>query len=292
MHGRSILAGGRWALATLCTLGVLSAQFTPVLSLRTTNPVVPVAQTFDVDIHVANVTGAVTGHWLVLVYDPTRLQPLAVTQGPYLALPSFQANWTSSVNTIYARSLNFPVGVPVTPATPEGVLATVTFRSLRSGPTNIDLFQFTKLEGPLGASIVGPRRDLAVQIQEPGDILAASGVPNPGQVTRLETLAPAHAGRFVFVAGSLGNSGILVPGAGTLPLDPDPLFFLAATNAPPYANSLARIDGTGYALTLFALPNVTAVVGLRVYFGSLVFDLGRFRAVSNSTWVDYLSNFP
>lgn len=87
-----------------------------------------------------------------------------------------------------------------------------------------------------------------------------SPAPNPGNTIVLDLRGPVGG---IFVAAlSFGNSGIALPN-GTVPLTPDPLFFLSASGAFPGLSG--AFDGNGDATLGIPIPNSAALVGTTFY---------------------------
>lgn len=87
-----------------------------------------------------------------------------------------------------------------------------------------------------------------------------SPAPNPGNTIVLDLRGPSSG---IWVAAlSFGNSGIALAN-GTVPLTPDPLFFLSASGAFPGLSGV--FDGNGDATLGIPIPNSAALVGTTFY---------------------------
>jgi hypothetical protein len=271
-----------------------SAQWQPHFELRAPIPVVANGGLISVEVWVSNVLGNVAGYQAEILFDQTRLDPVAITQGPYLAFNTFFGNPGAFPDKVRIGALNFPTGSDLPPGPGQGLIATVVFNTLREGPANLDLTSFCLMACPGGTgSKLGTRADLAVQVLAPTDSLMAFGRPNPAGTIALRYGNPTLAGKMFVTASSFSNTGIPIPGVGILPLGFDPLFQMAFANCCVYGNSVGTLDGSGSATTTFRLPNDPRVVGLRVWFGSLIFQITpsfQFLGVSSSTWTDYLAS--
>lgn len=273
------------ALAVLLVVveSTAAAQWTPAFETRPGANVVAVGQTFTVDFHVSNVQAATTGYQSDIIYDPADAALLSITQGPYL---QFQTFFGSTVVAGRARigALNFPVPTALPPGTGAGVLATATFRARRAGPISLDMRQPSILVSPQGQSIRGTTVDALVYASAPSDILAVFGQPNPGGSILMDVTDATNEGRTVISAASFGNAGISV-GVGTIPLNLDPLLFLAVLNVPPYVDSVTTISA-GRARSGLQLSGSPATIGLRLYFASVILDRTNDVArISNGTSV-------
>ena len=67
----------------------------------------------------------------------------------------------------------------------------------------------------------------------------------------------------------------------------DFLFNLALAGAFPYTNPVNLLSPTGTATSFFTLPNIPSLVGLRIYFATVVIAPPNI-VISNSTWADIL----
>jgi hypothetical protein len=277
----------------LCLSPVPAAQWMPHFELRTATPIVASGGSFAVEVWVSNVLGNVAGYQAEILFDQTRVDPVSITQGPYLPFNTFFGSPNAFPDKVRIGALNFPSGSDLPPGPGFGLIATVVLRALRDGPANLDLTSFCVMACPGGTgSKSSTRADLAVQILAATETLAASGVPNPGGTIALRYGSAGFAGKMFVTAASFSNTGIPIPGVGTLPLGFDSLFQLAFANCCLYGNSVGTLDATGGALTTFRLPNDPRVVGLRIWFGSLIFQITpmfQFLGVSSSTWTDYLA---
>lgn len=279
-----------WFLVLTCVVGVGFGQgsWTPTFELHSHVNSVTVGSSFSVDIFVGGVAGDVAGYQAEIAFDPAQVQAVDIVQGPYLPFTTFFGVPGAFPNVVRVGGLNIPVPLPIPPGPGGGVIATVTFQTLVPGPIHLDLTPFCVLSGPGGVSIAGNRRDGLVQARAPGDTLAISGVPNRGGTLNLEIIAPGLALVPAVTAGSFGNGGIPIAGHGIVPLDFDGLVALALQNAPPYTNSTPTLDGSGYALTQVAIPDVPGLVGLRIWFASVVLGGSTGVVISNSTHCDII----
>ena len=247
-------------------------------------------QSFTVTFHVSKVGGTTAGYQSEVLFDPTRVVPTSIIQGPYLKFKTFFGSPTAFKGMIRIGALNFPIPTTLPKGAGSGVLATATFRALKSGPVNLDM-GYSMLSAPGGAySIKGTRKDLAVQVTATGDILAASGRPNPGGTMQLEVYAPTYAGKNVITAASFSNTGIPLGSGVTVPIGVDILLDLALANAYPFTNSNTKLDSVGRAVTSFSVPNDPRAIGIRIHFGSLILNASplRFLKASNPTSVLYI----
>ena len=275
-------------LALFVSAGGYGQSYTPLFELKSTSTAVPVGGQVFVELHVSGVLGATTGYQVEVLHDPAKVAPASITQGAYLPFGLFIPG-TSFADKIRIGALNFPSPTPIAPGSGGGILAVVVYDVLAPGPIHLDLTSFTLLVDSSAMSIASARRDLLVTGMAQGDILSATGVPNPGGSITLTTNLPGYPGAVVTAAASSGNSGIPVPGFGVVPLTWDALVNAALADAPPYTNAINVVPFSGSVSTQIAIPPLPSLVGLRVYFASVAIDPSGI-IISNGLYGDVLAN--
>jgi len=100
---------------------------------------------------------------------------------------------------------------------------------------------------------------------------AGFGPASPGTTYNLVITYPGHPGHFYALAASFGFSpGIPTP-YGTIPLNPDDLFFLSRLAPQIFKNFSGQLDAMGRASATLAIPNVP-IIGVRIFLAGLAFD--------------------
>ncbi len=137
-------------------------------------------QSFTVTFHVSKVGGTTAGYQSEVLFDPTRVVPTSIIQGPYLKFKTFFGSPTAFKGMIRIGALNFPIPTTLPKGAGSGVLATA--RKVRISGT------FTSV-----ARCLGP---------QPIKVVLAKGKPEaPGKPTKtLKTIPfPKKKGTFSFV---------------------------------------------------------------------------------------------
>jgi hypothetical protein len=98
------------------------------------------------------------------------------------------------------------------------------------------------------------------------DALTRSGVVTPGKTVQLNLDVPGRPGDVYALRCAFSRSpGIPIPGAGTVPLTPDDLFFLSGAVPTIFQNFSGVLDPNGLATAAILVPNVPALYGIRIY---------------------------
>ena len=107
-----------------------------------------------------------------------------------------------------------------------------------------------------------------------GTTIALSAPAIIGTSTTVDISSPCEPGAAYVGAYSTGTSpGIPVPGAGTIPLNPDALFNLSLLPGNGiFFNTVGTLSTTGVASMPIAVPNVSSLVGLTIYSAFLTID--------------------
>jgi hypothetical protein len=105
-------------------------------------------------------------------------------------------------------------------------------------------------------------------------VLSVSSQPTPGATVRFGLSAPRAPGRVYQVALSFGTSpGIPLAGGRLIPLNVDHLLFASLTVGPPLFNQfLGVLDRSGTGAARLAVPNQSALIGVRFHTGFAAFD--------------------
>lgn len=113
--------------------------------------------------------------------------------------------------------------------------------------------------------------------------LSIEGRPLIGQAMKIHiTHASKPAGAYQ-IAMSWTNTGIPIPGVGSVPLAPDDLFVLSVTNKLPsvFVNFQGNLDGQGEATAVLNTPNIPALIGIPFFLAGIA---------SSGGPVDYITN--
>jgi len=98
------------------------------------------------------------------------------------------------------------------------------------------------------------------------DTLSASGVPYPGSTLPLLIEDATQAGAVYVARCSFSCSpGIPVPGAGTVPLTPDALFYLSGGAPSIFKNFTGVLDSAGSGMYSIAIPRHPGIQGIAFY---------------------------
>jgi Tol biopolymer transport system component len=109
-----------------------------------------------------------------------------------------------------------------------------------------------------------PTRDREIILWH--DALSRSGPVSPGATVNLLLDVPSRPNEIYLVRCSFNRQpGFPLPGAGTVPLNPDALFFLSGAVPSIFQNFAGTLDGNGVATAAIAVPNSAALRGLRFY---------------------------
>jgi hypothetical protein len=114
--------------------------------------------------------------------------------------------------------------------------------------------------------------------------LTTEGVPSVGASMKMHVAWPLRAGSaYQFAMSFYRTSGIPVPGVGTIPLDPDPLFWLSVSNALPtvFSNFNGFLDIYGEATATVNIPKIGALVGFPFSVGAVTYDASGITYIAN-----------
>ena len=109
--------------------------------------------------------------------------------------------------------------------------------------------------------------------------ITAGSSPTLGTRYTLKLLSNPDVGQAYQAALSFSpRPGIPTP-AGTIPLTPDPLFYLSLSGAPYFVNFAGTLGIQGDALIHVDLPNATGLRGVRMILAAVVYDTGGIRRI-------------
>jgi len=116
--------------------------------------------------------------------------------------------------------------------------------------------------------------------------LRAVGATCPGCKVALECSWVEEANKFYEMRASFGSEpGFVLPGAGTIPLHADVLFFVTPYLAGVFQSFQGRLDATGSARAYVAITNDNRLKGVAVYCAYLTYDTG-LGAASNAAKIE------
>jgi len=105
-----------------------------------------------------------------------------------------------------------------------------------------------------------------------GRAFTAASPPAIGTRYPVQLLSRSDAGEAYRVALALSpRPGIPTP-LGTIPLTPDPMFFLSLSGAPLFVNFAGTLNLQGSAVVGVDIPNVKALSGVRLIMAAVVYD--------------------
>jgi len=114
------------------------------------------------------------------------------------------------------------------------------------------------------------------------DALTRRGPVAPGKTVALVLDVPSRPGDAYLMRCAFNRvPGFPLPGAGTVPLNPDDLFFLSGVLPSVFQNFAGLLDKNGTASAAIAVPNVPQLSGLRFYAAFIVVGTPGF-LISNS----------
>jgi Tol biopolymer transport system component len=103
--------------------------------------------------------------------------------------------------------------------------------------------------------------------------ITTSGTPSVGSTVALNLCAPDHAGKVFQIATALGYlPGIPVVNSWTLPLNPDPFFYLSMLLPSAFQGYSGVLGATGLASAAIRLPAEPALAGLMLSTAFVAFD--------------------
>jgi hypothetical protein len=106
-----------------------------------------------------------------------------------------------------------------------------------------------------------------------GGLLVGGGSPNPGKAVDLYLQSPGDKGLLYIMGSSLGTGPIPI-GTRKLNLSPDDLLLITVNNYVPaiFVNYQNTLDSKGEAKAQIRIPNVPALIGVRIHTAYLVLD--------------------
>jgi len=117
--------------------------------------------------------------------------------------------------------------------------------------------------------------------------LEASGSMIPNSTVTLQCYYPSQAGMQYVMGASLGMApGIPLPGVGTLPLNPDTLFYSCWFLPGIFRNFTGQLDTYGKARSYVAIPGLSQLKGTKVYCAYVTYDPRGIRAISNAVVIE------
>ncbi|MEM7199637.1 MAG: M14 family zinc carboxypeptidase [Planctomycetota bacterium] len=116
-----------------------------------------------------------------------------------------------------------------------------------------------------------------------GPTIALSGTPRLGQDLDITYTSPSDGGLVYWVPLSAGTSpGIPLGAAGTIPLNPDSVFFISVLVPSVVANNTGVLPASAQVTATFPIPTSVGLVGLTLYTGGITFNPGTVGGIK--TW--------
>lgn len=115
--------------------------------------------------------------------------------------------------------------------------------------------------------------DVLLEPSNGATTLTKVGTGSVGTNVTFTYVSPGDAGKQAFFGWSFGTApGIDLGGLRVLPLNNDFLFQNAWIGNPFLAPTWVTLDGSGQAQSVFAIPNLSWVIGITSYVGGITFD--------------------
>ncbi len=219
---------------------VLSTQVIPVNGLAALHP--------------RPAVGGLLGAWGTALHhvqlNPFSLTTLAVPAQPFRAMG---LDFEATTRTLVVSS------TPI-----QG-----SSRLLHFDETGSLLTTLTTRTSPLGSlALMGSRHVFGV------------GRVAPGVPYTLTFSFPLEPGRGYLAAASFGHAPGFKVHSLTIPLNPDPLFFLSQADPKTFSGFQGVLSATGLGSGVITLPAVVGLKGIRFFVAVVTYDAGGFRRVS------------